>query len=382
MTAEQPGAASSVGMGPRVHDIGPAGVVVVSADADDVRILGVEGTTVRVVSPADGAGLETRAEPGRFSVRPVRPGGLEKGGFVGIQVGSRGFGFPLRLRVSGTLELEVPRDARVEVEGRAGDVAVRDVRGGAAIRTASGDVSLKRVGGEVAIEATSGDVDVDADAAVGLAVRSVSGDVEARAPRFDRVAIETVSGDVELAGRLAPGPAHGISTVSGDVEVAVDGGLTLVAKTVSGRIEIHHPDGRGGVGRGRPVVLGDGAARLTVSSMSGDIEVRAGRARPGASGLPDAGPVPRAPDAPAPPATPRPPDPPPIPAQATRSATPSSDETQLAAAGRDAPPDPAVLAALEALARGEIDVAEAERRLAGRSPGREADRAAGADADG
>jgi hypothetical protein len=99
--------------GPRVHDIGAGGILVVAADAADVRIQGVEGTEVRVVAPADGAGITTEAQPGRFTVRTPRHAGSERIGFVGLKVGRREFGFHLGFRVSGTIEIEVPRDARV-----------------------------------------------------------------------------------------------------------------------------------------------------------------------------------------------------------------------------------------------------------------------------
>ncbi len=40
-------------LGPRVHDIGPGGLVRVDVDADDVRIRGVDGTEARVVAPGE-----------------------------------------------------------------------------------------------------------------------------------------------------------------------------------------------------------------------------------------------------------------------------------------------------------------------------------------
>jgi hypothetical protein len=326
--------------GPRVHDIGAGGVVVIAVEADDIRIQGVDGTEVRVVAPADGVGIATEAQPGRFSVRTLRHVGTDRTGFVGLTIGRREFGFPLGFRVSGTIEIEVPRDASVEVGAAAGDVAVRDVRGGTVIRTASGDVSIKSAGGRIAVNVASGDVNVIGTEPVSLEVHSVAGDVRARAPRFERVAIETISGDAELAGTFGAGANHAISTVSGDVELAVlGGGLTIEVKTVSGDVTCHHPDRRDGDGRKRPLVIGDGAAQMAIRSMSGDVDVRAGRVGP---------PAPMPPTAPEPP---RPPAPPPAP-----------DDAQ----------DAGTMTVLEALARGEIDVLEAERRLAGAPAGQEA----------
>ena len=278
MTADDDHETETGPRGPRAHDIGTGGVVSITVDADDVRVRGVDGTEARVVSPADGAGIETTAEPGRFSVRTARHVGVDKAGFVGIQIGTRGFGMPLRLRISGTVEVEVPRDARVIVTSTAGDVAVRDVLGGASLKTTSGDISVKRAAGSMTAETASGDVSLAATEPIALEVRAVSGDVQARAPRFERVAIETISGDVELGGRFAAGVPHTVSTVSGDVDVALAGGLTLAVRTVSGSIDCEHPDRRDGDGRRRPLVIGDGAAQLSVRTMSGDVEVRAGRA--------------------------------------------------------------------------------------------------------
>jgi hypothetical protein len=164
--------------------------------------------------------------------------------------------------------------------------------------------------------------------------------------------------------------------------VALDGGLTLAVRTVSGSFECEHPDRRDGDGRRRPLVIGDGAAQLSVRTMSGDVEVRRGRSETagtrspaddeasGRFGGPPAPPLPAAPAAPSAP---------PAPAVPTRHGAPttpvsggaaapaqepasSTERTQVAPA---ATPDMATLAILEALARGEIDVAEAERRLAG-----------------
>ncbi len=253
--------------GPLTHDLGPAGTVVISTETDDVRVRGVDGTVVRVVSPADGAGIETAAEPGRFTVRTA---GAARGIVVGFRLGRRGFG----VHVAGTIEVEVPRAARVEVRTAAGDVTLRDIRGGTAVKTASGDVSVKRAAGPVVVGVASGDVLVEATDPIALEARSLSGEVRVRAPLLERVAVETVSGDVELAGALAPTAEHVITTVSGDVDLATAGGLTARFSTVSGALDCRHPDRRSGDGRRQPLVIGDGAARLAVRTMSGDLEIR------------------------------------------------------------------------------------------------------------
>lgn len=338
------------GPGPLAHDVGPAGTVVISAESDDIRVRGVDGTEARVLAPADGAGIETVAEPGRLTVSAER---AARGVVIGLRLGRRGFG----LRAAGTIEVEVPRDARVEARTAAGDVALRDVRGGAAVKTASGDVSVEGAAGRVVVGVAAGDVDVEAAEPIALEARSMAGAIRVRAPLIERLAVETVSGDVAVVGELGSTAEHVLSTVSGDVVLAVAGGLTVGFGTVSGALECHHPDRREGDGRRRPLVLGDGAARLAVRTMSGDLEIRP----LGPAGAEVRGPA--SPTSPAPPARPAPPAPPPVPP----APPPAPARPDTSASGPDASLD-ATLATLEALARGEIDVAEAERRLVADAP--------------
>jgi len=199
------------------------------------------------------------------------------------------------------------------------------------------------------MEAASGNLRAVAAAPIAATVRTISGDVEIDAPRTERTSITTVSGDVEIASTFAPGGDHVVTTTSGDVELAVHGGVTIDVRTVSGDVDCAHPELRGGKGRRDPLVIGDGAARLAVRTLSGDIEVRAGRVRPERVAVPGS---------------------PAQGVQALPAVSPLPAVPPVAGAGVDdagpAAPDPAdTLAILEALARGEIDVAEAERRLGG-----------------
>src|SRR5450756_2426258 len=101
----------------REHDIGPGGSVVVAVEADDVRVRGVDGTTVRLVAPTtDHPAIEVVAEPGRYAIRLGQP---IRGRVFGFRFGSRGI-FGLEVG-GGTVDLEVPRDARLEISVRSGD---------------------------------------------------------------------------------------------------------------------------------------------------------------------------------------------------------------------------------------------------------------------
>ena len=329
----------------RAHDIGRAGSVVVAVEADDVRVRGVDGTTVRLLAPTmDHPAIEVAAGPGRYAVRLAHP---VRGRVFGFRLGGHGFGLEVG---GGTVELEVPRDARLEISASSGDVSVRDVSGAVAIRTVSGDISLRGGGGDLHIEAASGNLRAVAEAPVSCTARTISGDVEIDAPRMERTSITTVSGDVEIAGAFAPGGDHLVTTTSGDVELAVEGGVTIDVRTVSGDVGRDHPDLREHTSRRDPLVIGNGAARLAVRTLSGDIEVRAGRDRSQrvAGAAPPTGFAPGAPVGPIAPARPL-------------QAAPDEPTGEVGA--KLALDQAATLAVLEALARGEIDVAEAERRL-------------------
>lgn len=335
----------------REHDIGPGGSVVVAVEADDVRVRGVDGTTVRLVAPAtDHPAVEVMAQPGRYAIRLGQP---IRGRVFGFRFGSRGvFGLEVG---GGTVELEVPRDARLEISARSGDVSVRDVTGSVAVRTVSGDVSIRGGGGDLRMEAASGNIRAVAAAPIAATVRTISGDVEIDAPRTERTSITTVSGDVEVASTFAPGGDHVVTTTSGDVELAVHGGVTIDVRTVSGDVDCVHPQLRGGTGRRDPLVIGDGAARVAVRTLSGDIEVRAGRVRPERVDVPGR-PAQGAQELAAVP---------PLPPVASVAAVPPVGGAGVDDAGRMTLEPADTLATLEALARGEIDVAEAERRLGG-----------------
>ena len=342
----------------REHDIGPGGSVMVAVDANDVRVRGVDGTVARLVAPAeDHPAMEVVTGPGSYAIHVARS--IRGRGF-GLRLGSIGlFGLDLG---GGSVELEIPRDAHLEVSGASGDVTIRDVTGSVAVRTASGDISIRGGGGDLRVEAASGNLRALASAPVAVTIRSISGDVEIDAPRTERTSITTVSGDVEVASAFAPGGDHVINTTSGDVELAVEAGVTIEVHTVSGDVDCAHPDRRAGTGRHDPLVIGDGAARLAVRTLSGDVEIRAGRVRPDRTTTrgPSTG---GATAQPAMPTLPPQPSVPPVPP--VFAAVPAATEATLASAEPTEPGAAETLVILESLARGEIDVAEAERLLGG-----------------
>jgi hypothetical protein len=319
------------------HRIGRDGVVALNVRDGEVWIRGIDGDVARLWT-RDGRPLEGLAiDTGERSLS-VRVSGI----------GDRLLG---RERRSRDLELEVPRDASVVVETASADVEIDGLHGDQRYRTASGDLSANGVRGEIAIEAVSGDVDLVADGPSRLRIRTVSGDLAVRAGLIEALRAVTTSGDLQLAGDLAGDGPFTIETVSGDAVLATAGGLRIAVSTITGDIRSDIPsrvEDPGGIAdRPRALVVGDGRTAVSFRSTSGDLRVVQANVLQRPSRAADTEP----PTEPSPleSSTPEPSTEPP--------ATEASDAKASEAGGE-------TLDVLRALERGDIDITEAERRLA------------------
>lgn len=321
------------------HEIGAAGLFELRVTNQDVEIRAVEGVKaavriefdIRATSEAEAdqvlerVRFQVREAPGLLSVSEPR---TEDGGLASI-VRILGFG---GAKVDARIVAEVPRQAQVTYAGVSADLVGTGLRGRQEYRTVSGDLVLSDLGGHLRVTGVSGDVSLRAEAPIRLQANTVSGDLSAIAPRLDECKIVTVSGDVELEGDLASGVEHRVETVSGDLSLGAVGGVTLEVRGLSTDVDVSLAHRSEGSRDRRRYVVGDGAAKLLFSSMSGDVSVATSRRI-----------LPRFPRVPAPPSPPAPPTPP----------QPLAEAEQLRV--------------LQALERGEIDVEEATRRLAGGS---------------
>jgi hypothetical protein len=312
------------------HAIGAEGLLALRLRDGEVRLHGVDGDTVRV-RDVNGHNLDDmlaiNAAAGSLSLSVGR--GLE------IIVGPRS----MRRGRSHTpeLQIDVPRHATVVLEAASGDVDADGLTGDQRYRTASGDVALRAVTGRLSVEVVSGDVDITAMGEADLSIRSVSGDVSCRAATLASLQVTSTSGDIKVAGRFAGDGPFGIETVSGDGLLAPAGDVTVEMTTLTGdltaELEGRHVNERGR----RSFTVGRGGPLVTFQSMSGDLHI----ARP--TSVPGPGPV----------------DPP----RRLAAADPIAPPAALANGAIAAAYDEARLRILRALERGEIDIAEAGRRL-------------------
>lgn len=293
------------------HAIGADGLFSLHLRDGEVRIRAVDGEIIRV-SDAHGHDLSEmfviEIGEGSVSLRSTRGAT-----FLGRH----------RHGHAPDIAVDLPRSATIVVETTSADVCSDGLLGDQRYRTVSGDLTLSEVSGRIAIEAVSGDVKVTAIGETDVALRTVSGDVELRAGTLRSLRSTTTSGDLKVAGRLLGAGPFSVETVSGDALIAPAGEVRIEMTTMSGDLR-SEVDGRAAGDRGqRSLSIGTGGPLLTFRSMSGDLRV----VRPTRIDAPD---VPALPALPAP--------------------TVMVDD------------DPRLLI-LRALERGEIDVAEAGRRL-------------------
>jgi len=316
------------------HEIGERGQLALRVTSPDVEMRGGDGSIARVrVSFEIGAATDAEADEiferlhyevshGTGSLEVAEP---KHGPMAGIGSIVRLFGIGSG-QATASLEVNAPRGCDLRFNGVSSDLTATGFRASQVYRTVSGDLVLDGIGGDVQIKGVSSDISLRAEAALSsLEINTVSGDISAFAPRIELLRAVTVSGDLEIEGTLADGPLHRIETVSGDVSIGVTDHLTVEVRGLSTDADIRLPHRSEGSRDRRRYVIGDGKPQLLFSSMSGDIEVRPPR---------------RAGSAPPPPAPPAAPSPPAV-----------DDDEQLVV--------------LRALERGEIDIDEATRRLAG-----------------
>jgi hypothetical protein len=327
-----------------VGDDGRLTLKIVSADA---TVRGVDGPVARVRGTFEiSAGSEDEANR-IFAEVQLRVGGSgdhlvvespHDQGSIG-SILSRLFGG--RGSVDLSVEAEVPHHARLDLTNTSGDIQAEGLWGEQRYTTVSGDLFLSDGGGEVRVNTVSGDVTLRAKLPTAVRLDSVSGDLSISAPTLHDLRLNSVSGDVEIEGALAPEGDFRTDTVSGDVSVGLVGSATFHVRGISTDVDTeldHRVEGR--LDR-RRVVIGDGRPDFIFNSMSGDLSIT----RPRRMGF----------EPPAPPRAPTPPVAPSGPA----GPLPATPPAPRAPSGREQ------LEILQALERGEIDVDEAARRLAG-----------------
>jgi hypothetical protein len=311
------------------HNVGERGRVSLKVTSADVRMRGIPGAEAHIratfeISASsdadadrifDAVQLRVNRASGELSVEE-HEGNHSVGSVIGRLFGAGG-------QYELTVEADVPAAAELQLTAVSSDVDATNLSGEQRYRTVSGDLSVSHGGGSVRLESVSGDATVHAEEALSIQSQGVSGDLNITTPTLRSLKANTVSGDVEVEAQLAKDGDFRVETVSGDLSVGLVGDATFEIRGLSTDVssELDHRL-EGQVDR-RRLIVGSGGPRLVFNSMSGDVRVRRPRrlsAEPKPAGV---------------------------------VAEPTAAEKQ------------SELDILRALERGEIDVDEATRRLAG-----------------
>lgn len=204
---------------------------------------------------------------------------------------------PTRGRASrGEMRVRVPRETDLQLRSTQGEIRVTGVHGNVEAQTMNGTVSVegparsvraKSMNGGVVVSGARGTADLyAASGGVSLAdfegdatVKALSGSVTLRRVRADRISASTLSGDVRFTGPIRDRGSYDLSTHSGSVRMTVPEGTNAAFDLTvqNGDIDANFPlpgVETSGDRRTFRFALGDGSARVELSTYSGSIVLR------------------------------------------------------------------------------------------------------------
>lgn len=197
----------------------------------------------------------------------------------------------------GTLELRVPRNARVITKAGSADVEASGVTGELDINVLGGSVRVSGrprllnvetidasmyfdgVADWVRLKTAEGDITMNGRSP-DAAFTTISGNVRVGGGTFEHARFGTVTGGVTFTGDLAPGASLYFDTHSGsvDIQFGPTTGAEVSAITANGTIENLVPYGKPAVigreNRGQEIgfMVGKGRGRVVVNSFKGNIK--------------------------------------------------------------------------------------------------------------
>jgi DUF4097 and DUF4098 domain-containing protein YvlB len=263
-------------------NFGKGGVVDLTQISGDVIVTAWDRSQARVVAYAERGRVRTSLSSSHISLEadPVR-GRMGDSKFqVWIPVGSR----VIARSTSGDVTVKGTKGS-VEAHSTSGDVTVSDASDRVIAESVSGDVHVSQVAGDVRSESVSGTIELR-DATGDVRAETTSGDVSLLGVTSRNVVASTVSGEVEYDGNIDATGRYEFHSHSGDIrlEIPENSAAQFSIETFSGSLDSEFKltlqPGQRSTGRPRrfEFTLGNGGARVSVESFSGDI-VLAHRAR-------------------------------------------------------------------------------------------------------
>ncbi len=179
----------------------------------------------------------------------------------------------------------------LKLDVSSGDITAAAEARAARVGASSGDLDL-RFGGkanEISVKTTSGDLELEAGTIVRLTVESSSGEMDIRAKSVGDFTASSSSGDV--SAEIGTVKRAAVSTTSGNVNVEFDKCDALTVSATSGNVKADLPEKPGFTAtlkvtsgdirsnlpltkNGKTYVCGSGSGEVSISTTSGDIEIK------------------------------------------------------------------------------------------------------------
>jgi DUF4097 and DUF4098 domain-containing protein YvlB len=260
------------------------GSVSLSLVSGEIIVRASDRNEIRIVATVERGRLETSFSRSRVSIearevsRRVGEARYELTVPVGtrVQAGS----------VSGDITI-TGTGAEVDVGTVSGDVRVSDARDVVEVESVGGDLDLSGISGRVEVNTVSGSIRID-DIGGSLDLNSVSAEVDVRRGRLTALSTTSVSGGFTYDGTFARDGYYQMNSHSGTIlfSLPANAGAQLDLETWSGHISSDfpltlQPDGSAGRrARRMQFTIGQGGARISAETFSGNITIRRAGARP------------------------------------------------------------------------------------------------------
>jgi DUF4097 and DUF4098 domain-containing protein YvlB len=172
-------------------------------------------------------------------------------------------------KLEGNLDLESV-NGDITITGKPKRIKASTVNGDLEVTATSAQVEVGTVNGRILLDGVSGEVRAG----------TVGGSIDIRGGSFDDAEFETVSGDIDFVGELQGSGRFGFEAHSGDIVLTLPANVSAEfdVSTFSGDIdnELGPPARRSnefGPGRELFFSTGDGKARVTINTFSGDVRL-------------------------------------------------------------------------------------------------------------
>ena len=235
----------------------------------------------------------------RVSAASSGDGFTVEGGSITVQVNTSAgrYGGPgdaeLTIQVPAWMELELSGN-EVEIRARGmrsavqastvdGSITIDGAEGNVEASSVEGDVLISNVKGRVQLNTVEGRVVLTNISGTAVEAETVDGDIEMSGVTTPNISANTVDGDISWSGTLAPTGSYRFTTHDGDLELRINGepDATVSVSTFDGALDSDWPVTIRGTNSTHKMnfTLGQGRARLELSSFDGRISLKRGASR-------------------------------------------------------------------------------------------------------